>query len=257
MPSTRNSGGASATMPPSWRRGLLHRAGPRNRPALPLEERTTTLGNGPFQGEPMNVLFVHLPLARRSYIAQFALPEPLAPMYLAPVLRARHRLQFVDLRLARGLERALARLGGFRPEAAVVGVAPLTLGSLGAVLAALRARFPELKILLHADAEYGNAHVSERPEDFLHPLADALVEPYFLSRQREIVAATLEAWEAGRELTVPGLWLRERGGWRATRHVDNVVGAIGVPDRSLLGAYRGRYRFGGLGRMAHLFYTYG
>jgi magnesium-protoporphyrin IX monomethyl ester (oxidative) cyclase len=205
----------------------------------------------------MNVLFVHPPAARRSYIAQFALPEPLAQMYLAPVLRDRHGLRFVDLRLSRDLARALARLGGFRPEAAVVGVNPLTVASLGAVLGGLRGRYPGLKILLHADAEYGNAHVSERPQDFLHPLADALVEPYFLARQREIVSATLDAWQAGRALDVPGLWVREERGWRATEKVPNVVGMIGVPDRTLLGEYRGRYRFGGIARMAHLFYTYG
>jgi hypothetical protein len=205
----------------------------------------------------MNVLFLHLPPARRSFQSQFALPEPLTQMYLAPALGARHRLRFVDLRLEQSLERAIERLEEFRPDVAAVGVNPLTLPGLGRVLGELRSRLPGLKILLHADAEYGNTHVSERPQDFLHPQADALVEPYFIARQQEIFSGTLDAWEAGREPAVPGLWVHARGNWRSTEHVANVVGEIGLPDRTLLGSYRGRYRFAGIGRMAHLFYTYG
>ncbi len=202
----------------------------------------------------MNVLLVHLPLARRSYLAFFSLPEPSATIFLAPVL-AGQRLRFVDLRLT-SLEHGV---GGFRPDAALVSVGPLTVGALGPVLSELRARFPGLKILLHADAEYGNAHVSERPLDFVHPLADALVQPYFLARVREIVPAALAAWEAGRPLAeVAGLWVRDEGGrWRETPAVANAVGPIGLPDRTVLAHHRGGYRFGGIGRMAYVFYTYG
>ncbi len=204
----------------------------------------------------MRVLLLHLPHARRSYISRFSLDEPLAPLYLAPVLRDRHRLRFVDLRLTRDLGRAL---DGFQPDAAVVGVSPLTASSLEPVLSGLRERFPALRILLHADAEYGNSHVSERPRDFLHPLADALVEPYFLAPQREIVSGVLSAWEAGQSLSsIPGLWIQdEQRTWHATERVPNRVGEIGVPDRTLLGSSRGRYRFAGVGRAAFLFYTYG
>jgi len=204
----------------------------------------------------MNVLLLHLPLARRSYLSFFALPEPLAAIFLAPVLRERHAVRFVDLRLERSLARGL---GGFRPDAAVVGVNPLTLPVLGPTLAELRVRFPALRILLHAEAEYGNSHVSERPLDFVHPLADALVQPYFFARLREIVPATLAAWADGRALDdVPGLWVRDAdGAFRPTESAPNVLGPIGVPDRTVLGRARGRYRFSGIGRMAHVFYTYG
>jgi len=204
----------------------------------------------------MNVLFVHLPLTRPSYLSAFVLPEPSGPIFLAPGLAGRHRVRFVDLRLTGKLARGLA---GFRPDAALVGVNPLTVGTLGPVLAELRRSFPELCILLHADVEYGNSHVSERPLDFVHPLADALVEPYFLARQQEIVPAVLAAWEEGRGLAdVAGLWVRGADGvFRATARVANTVGPVGVPDRDLLGSYRGRYRFSGVGRMAHVFYTFG
>ena len=43
----------------------------------------------------MNVLFLHLPLARRSFQSLFAVPERLSLMYLAPALSGRHRLRFV------------------------------------------------------------------------------------------------------------------------------------------------------------------
>jgi magnesium-protoporphyrin IX monomethyl ester (oxidative) cyclase len=57
---------------------------------------------------------------------------------------------------------------------------------------------------------------------------------------------------------VPGL-LRQTspGTWAATEPTPNAIGDIGVLDRSLLGRARGRYRFGGIGRMAYLFYTHG
>ncbi len=204
----------------------------------------------------MNVLLVHLPLARRSYLSYFTLPEPSAAIFLAPALAERHRLRFVDLRLTGDLRRALA---GFRPDAAVVGVNPLSIPALGPVLEELRARFPALRVLLHAEAEYGNTHVSERPLDFAHPLADALVQPYFLTRLREIVPAALAAGEERRPLAdIAGLWLRdERGAFRPTAPAPNTVGPIGVPDRTVLGRYRGRYRFSAIGRMAHVFYTFG
>ncbi len=203
----------------------------------------------------MNALLLHLRPARRSYLGRFSVPEPLAQLYVGPVLRPQHALRLVDLRITPDLERELE---GFPVEAAVVGVNPLTQSALGPALERLRARHPRAKVLLIPDAEYGNSHVHERPLDFVHPLADALVPNYFLEVQRRTVPAALAAWEEGRMLEqVPGLWIRAGEGWRETSPLANEVGDIGVPDRALLGRARGRYRFAGIGRMAHLFYTYG
>jgi hopanoid C-3 methylase len=204
----------------------------------------------------MQVLLVHLPLARRSYLARFSLVEPMGQLYLAPALQPRHTVRLVDLRVTPDLDR---ELGEFSPDTVIVGVNPLNVAALGGVLASLRHRFPGLRILLVADAEYGNGHVGERPHDFVHPLADALVVTHYLAPMIRVVRATLAAWEEGHSLaSVPGL-LRQTapGSWSATEAVDNKVGEIGVLDRKLLGRTRGRYRFGGIGRMAHLFYTHG
>lgn len=204
----------------------------------------------------MKVLLLHLPLARRSYLSRFALPEPLAQMYLAAALSPRHDVRIVDLRVRPQLDRELL---GWRPDAAVVGVNPLNVAASDRALAALRERVPGLRVLLAADAEYGNAHVAERPHDFALPLADALVLPYFLAPMRRIVSDAIAAWEEHRPLAgVPGL-LRQAspGTWTRTEPVSNVPGDIGIAARGLLGPARGRYRFGGIGRMAHLFYTYG
>jgi hypothetical protein len=203
----------------------------------------------------MKVLLLHLPTERRSYIEHFSIPEPLAQLYLAPVLEPRHEIVFVDLRITPDLER---EVDGFAFGAVVVGVNPMTARALGPTLERLRALRPAARILLVPDAEYGNAHVHERPLDFVHPLADALVPNYFLAVLRRTVPEAIGAFEAGRSLAgIPGLWIREAEAWRETAAVPNVVGDIGVPERRLLGRARGRYRFGGVGRMAHLFYTYG
>ncbi len=204
----------------------------------------------------MRVLLLHLPLARRSYLSRFSLVEPMAQMYLGARLAPAHEIRLVDLRVTPDLER---ELGEFVPDAAVVGVNPVYYASCDRTLAELRRLFPHLRILLCADADYGNAHVSERPRDFAHPQADALVLPYFLAALLPVVEETLAAWEADRSIaSVPGL-LRQTspGTWAATEPAPNAVGDIGVLDRSLLGRARGRYRFGGIGRMAYLFYTYG
>jgi hypothetical protein len=204
----------------------------------------------------MKVLLLHLPLARRSWLAQFALPEPLAQLYLGAALKQRHELRFVDLRVTPDLERELA---GFEPDAAIVGINPVYDAACDPVLARLRARFPRIRILLSPDAEYGNTHVTDRPLDFAHPLADALVEPYSLARGREIVPAVIDAWETGRPLAeVAGLWIpTETGRWTRTAPVENRVGPIGAADRTLLGRARGRYRFAGISETAFVFYTYG
>jgi Radical SAM superfamily len=204
----------------------------------------------------MQVLLLHLPLARRSYLARFSLVEPMGQLYLGPALCPRHRVRLVDLRVTPDLDR---ELGDFSPEAAIVGVSPLTMPACGGVLTALRHRFPGIKILLVADAEYGNAHLGERPHDFVQPLADALVTTHFLAPMIRVVRETLAAWEEGIPLhSVPGL-LRQSvpGSWSSTEAVPDLVGDIGVLDRKLLGHARGKYRFGGIGRMAHLFYTHG
>ena len=212
----------------------------------------------------MKVLLLHLRPAQRSYLERFSVPEPLAHLYLAPVLRPRHELRFADLRVTPNLER---ELDGFAPDAAVVGVNPLTHSALAPALERLRARHPRVRVLLTPEAEYGNSHVFERPLDFVDPLADALVPNHFLAVQRRTVPAALAAWEENRSLDeVAGLWLRDsapmgvagaRAGWHETSAIPNLVGDIGVPDRTLLCGARGRYRFAGIGRMAHLFYTYG
>ncbi len=205
----------------------------------------------------MKVLHLQLPLTRRSYASRFSREEPLAHLYLAPVLAPRHDQRLVDLRVAPDLEGELA---GFRPAAAVVGVGPLTQGALGSALTRLRALVPGIRVLLVPEAAYGNSHVQERPLDFVHPLADALAPNFFLTVLQRTVPAVLEAWEGGRALDgIAGLLIPGGEGerWRQTQRVPNLVGEIGVPDRRILGRARGRYRFAGIGRMAHLFYTYG
>ncbi len=204
----------------------------------------------------MRVLLVHLPLARRSYLSRFSLVEPMGQLYLGAALAARHDVRLVDLRVTPSFDR---ELGDFAPDAAVVGVNPLNAAACERTLSELRHRFPHLRILLVADAEYGNGHVSERPREFTHPLADALVQPHFLAPLARVVQATLAAWEEGRSIaSVAGLLRQASPGiWTATEPVPNVVGEIGVLDRKLLGRARGHYRFAGISRMAHLFYTYG
>jgi magnesium-protoporphyrin IX monomethyl ester (oxidative) cyclase len=204
----------------------------------------------------MRVLLVHLPHPRRSYLSRFSLPEPLAQMVLAPALSASSDVRIVDLRVTPNLAR---ELGGWEPDVALVGVSPLSYGAADRVLRDLRSIHARLRILLFADAEYGNAHVQERPLDFAHPLADAVAQPIFLAVLRRVVAEAVCAWKEGRPLAgVAGLWIQSSPGhWSPTPAIPDRVGDIGVPDRVLLGSARGRYRFGGIGRMAHLFYTFG
>jgi len=204
----------------------------------------------------MKVLLLHLPLARRSYLSRFSLVEPMGQLYLGAALRSHHDVRLVDLRVTPDLER---EVGEFVPDVAVVGVNPVYYSACDRTLSDLRGLFPRLRILLVADADYGNAHIGERPHDFAHPQADALVLPYFLASLLRVVNETLAAWEGDRSIaTVAGL-LRQTspGTWAATEHTPNAIGDIGVLDRSLLGRARGRYRFGGIGRMAYLFYTHG
>jgi hypothetical protein len=74
-----------------------------------------------------------------------------------------------------------------------------------------------------------------------------------------VVRETLQAWEEGRPLAYVRGLLRQAapGSWSSTDTVENKPGELGVLDRGLLGHARGKYRFGGIGRMAHLFYTHG
>lgn len=203
----------------------------------------------------MNVLLLHPPATRGSFQELALLAEPVAYLTLGPAL-AEHRLRFVDLRLARDLRRELR---GFVPDVAVVGVVPLTRGALDRTLAELRAASPGVRVVLFPDAEYGNAHVTERPEDFVHPEADALVRDAFLSDLLAVVPEVVRRWGAGQALDdVPGLSLRGPGGrWRATEARGSAPGDYGVPDRTLLGRWRGRYVFGGRTRTAFVFTSFG
>jgi pyruvate-formate lyase-activating enzyme len=204
----------------------------------------------------MNVLLLHLPNARPSFFSAFTTEEPLAHLFFAPVLAERHRLRFVDLRLSANLGRPLA---GFRPDVALVGVRPQNLPALDPCLAELRRLFPKVRVLLFAEAEYGNTHVGERPLDFAHPDVEAICQPYLINEMKRIVPAVVDAWARGDELDdIAGLWVqREPGQWTETEPVRQVDGPIGLPDRRLLGRYRGRYQFAGIGRMAYVPFTYG
>jgi len=210
----------------------------------------------------MNVLLLRPPYVRRSYFTRFNLSEALTEIFVGPVLTGRHSVRVIDLRVTPDLER---ELGGFVPDATVVAVHSLSLGRLDGLLAELERRFPRLRVLLVGAAEYGIEHLVERPVDFMHPLADALVPGFYLRPVQRIVADTLAAWEQGRELSaVPGLWIRREpgrgagaGGWEPTEVVPHTVGDIGVPDRTLLGRARGRYSLGGIQRTAYVMFTHG
>jgi len=209
----------------------------------------------------MNVLLLRPPYVRRSYFTRFNLSEALTEIFVGPVLAGRHAVRVVDLRVTPDLERELE---GFVPDAAVVAVAPQSLGGLDALLARLRGLAPRVRVLLVGAAEYGIEHLVERPRDFMRPLADALVPGFFLRPVQRVVAATLAAWDERRDLRdVPGLWIRAgagsggHAGWEPTEVVEHTVGDIGVPDRTLLGRARGGYSLGGIRRTAYVMYTYG
>src|SRR5580765_5696202 len=174
---------------------LVSMLDPGGRPRFAPDARCgARRGWRPGRSPPVQVLLLHLPLARRSYLARFSLVEPMGQLYLAPALVPRHRVRLVDLRVTPDLDR---ELGDYSPEVVVVGVNPLSFAACGGVLSALRHRFPGLKVLLVADAEYGNGHVGEHPHDFVHPLADALVVTHFLAPMVRVVRETIAAWEEG------------------------------------------------------------
>ena len=204
----------------------------------------------------MNVLIVYPPNTRRTYLSRFALTEPLTGLFLGPVLRDRHAVRLIDLRVTPDLGR---ELGGFEPDAVVIAASPCTQGSLDGLLTLLKMRAPEARTLLVGAAEYGATHVQERPLDYAHPLLDAIVPGFYLYRMQTIVPRVLDTWADGREVhDLPGLWVRgPHLEWTCTGDVDYPAGDVGVPDRALLGRARGRYRLGGLGNMAYVFYTDG
>jgi len=207
----------------------------------------------------MDVLLLHLAPTRSSYVSHFQRMEPLMHLYLGRALSGRHRLRLVDLRLEKSLTRALS---GFRPRAAVVAVYPLSLLGLDPVLRELRGLVPEVRILVVPAVEYGASHVGERPEEYLHPLAEAVVTNELISASQRAVPAVLEAWEEGArggDLTsIPHLLVRKEDGSLVRTGSEPVTaGDIGLPDRSLLGPYRGRYRFFGISGMANVVYTWG
>ena len=207
----------------------------------------------------MKVLLLRPGYVRRSYFTRFNLSEALTEIFVGPVLADRHDVRVVDLRVRPDLERELE---GWVPDAAVVAVHPQTLGGLDALLARLRRLSPRVRLLLVGAAEYGIEHLVERPQDFMRPLADALVPGFYLRPVRQIVAQALAAWDDGRDLRdVPGLWVRDgahgASRWEPTAVVPHEVGDIGVPDRTLLGRARGAYSLGGVRRMAYVVYTFG
>jgi len=204
----------------------------------------------------MNILLLRPPFARRSYLARFALTEALTEIFIAPALRERHACHFVDMRVTPNLDR---ELGDFVPDIAVVSVMHLSHGSLDAVLGHLKHRFPTIRILLVGAADYGATHVTDRPEDFTHPLADALLPAFYIAVVGRIVPQVVSAWESGYDLAgVPGVWWQDDPGhWRREQPVPNLVEDYGVPDRTLLGKARGRYSLGGISRMAYLMHTEG
>jgi hypothetical protein len=103
-------------------------------------------------------------------------------------------------------------------------------------------------VLLVGAAEYGIEHLVERPQDFMRPLADALVPGFYLPacQHRGAGARGLGGRRDLRD--VPGLWsataaapppaARTAG---ADRGRPAHGGDIGVPDRTLLGRARGAY----------------
>lgn len=204
----------------------------------------------------MNVLLLHPPLARRSYLEFSLRTEPIAHMVLGGALRRRgHAVRLVDLRVTPRLERELA---GFAPDVALVSVHTLTHGSLDATLQRLRRLAPRAPVLLFADAEYGNDHVVLRPQDFFHPQADALVTHYFLAFLLATLIPAVDCLAAsGRLERVPGLWVRAGNEWTRTPELAIRAGDYGVPDRGLLGRARGKYMFGGLSGTAFLFTSFG
>jgi magnesium-protoporphyrin IX monomethyl ester (oxidative) cyclase len=204
----------------------------------------------------MNVLFVHPRATRPSFQGFFSTPEPLGALYLASALQREHSVRLVDLRITPDLDGELA---GFAPDVAFVGVGPLLAGGAERALAELRRRFHRAVLVLHAEAEYGNSHVAERPRDFALDGADALVRTFYLATQQRVARRVVEALARGGSLAgVAGLLVRdEPGRWRETAPEPDSLGPVGAADRALLGRARGRYRFAGIGRMAHVFYTYG
>ncbi len=203
----------------------------------------------------MNVLLLHAPSARRSYVESFTLTEALNGIFLGPVLAGAHALRLVDLRVTPDLRRELR---GFAPEAVVVAVAPASLPALDGLLAALAALRPRPRVLLLPAAEYGNTRFRERPHELQHPLADAALPAIALASQRRTVPALLAAWARGDDgAQVPGLRLRAGERWIETAPAEDRIGDVGVPDRGLLGRARGRYRFLGMGGTAYVIFTYG
>ncbi len=203
----------------------------------------------------MNVLLLHAPSARRSYVEHFTLTEALNGIFLGPALAGEHDVRLVDLRVT---PRLRCELPGWRPDAVVVSVTPTSLPALDGVLAGLAAMAPPPRVLLLPAAEYGNVRFRARPWELQRPLADAALPVISLAAQRRAVPALLAAWQQGRDgADVPGLLLRDGDRWHATAALDDRIGDIGVPDRALLGRARGRYRFLGIGRMAYVMVTYG
>ena len=205
----------------------------------------------------MKVLLVRPPTARRSFSELGLRQEPVAHAILGAALKeAGHEVRFVDLRRARSIP---DELGDFRPEAAAVGVIPATLGALDGVLDELVRSYRGISVLLFPDGEYGTTHVVERPEDFFHPMAEALSAEYFLNELVHVVPDVMNAWEEKRPLAeVPGLWVAgEDGEWEATEPRPKRPGDFGVPDRSLFGRWRGSYAFSGVSDMAFVFTSYG
>ncbi len=208
----------------------------------------------------MKVLAIRPSLTRRGLTQVSLNPEPTSLLVAATALRdAGHEPRVIDLRVTPRLSRELR---GFEPDAALVFLSLLSQGRTAALLDDLRRRFPALRILLVPDGEYGMEHIKERPEEWRFAQADAFTSLSYWNDVRDLVPRVIERWSANAPLDdVDGLWLNQGQGrlpdWRPTAPRADRVGDFGVPDRSFLGATRGRYNFGGFGDTAFVATSFG
>jgi hypothetical protein len=204
----------------------------------------------------MKVLVLTPPHGRTHFLTRFTMTEPLTGCFLGPALGPAHETRIVDLRLQRDLGRALS---GWVPDVAVVTVTQLAHTALPATLGELSSLAPECRVLVTGAADYGAEHVVERPMDFAHPLVDAILPTYSLQVATQTIPALVDVWARGGDpIEVPGLWIQKAPHeWIHSGELAHTFGACGLPDRTLLGDLRGRYRWGGHRDVAYVVHTFG